>query len=214
MIVREARDKVMFTGIIEQTISVLRTEDRRDATSRTLTLSRPWDDVKSGESIAVSGVCLTVAGLTDRELRFDVIRETLDRTNLGQLRAGDMVNVERALCIGDRLDGHFVQGHVDGVGRLVEKISNGDEQRLTIEAPPTVAKFLAPKGSVCVDGVSLTIASLEGNRFDVALIPTTLAITSIGRREIGWTFNLEADILAKQIVHFLESRDIPGQKSN
>jgi riboflavin synthase len=202
----------MFTGIVEQTVHILRAEDR--GASRQLILPRTWTDVKLGDSIAVSGACLTVAGLADRELSFDVIKETLDRTNLGKLRAGDDVNVERALRVGDRIDGHFVQGHVDGLGKLVTKIAHRNEWRLTIEAPSSVAKFLAPKGSICVDGASLTIASVERQQFDVALIPTTLAITNIGRREVGWMFNLEADILAKQVVHYLESRDIRPQKSN
>jgi riboflavin synthase len=144
--------------------------------------------------------------LAPYEIGFDVIKETLDKTNLGLLTNGDHVNVERALCVGDRLDGHFVQGHVDGVAPLVKQIASETEWRLTIEAPPHLAKYLAPKGSICIDGVSLTIAALNGTQFEVALIPTTLNLTNLGKREIGWPFNLEADIISKQIVHFLEQR--------
>jgi riboflavin synthase len=179
-------------------------EDRGAA--RKISLPRVWDDVNLGESIAINGVCLTLAGLSDRELLFDVIKETLDKTNLGLLRAGDEVNVERSLRVGDRIDGHFVQGHVDGVGKLVKKVDDQTETRLTIEAPPEIAKFIAPKGSICIDGVSVTIASVEDNRFEVALIPTTLAVTTLGKREVGWPLNIEADIISKQVVTFLEQR--------
>jgi riboflavin synthase len=176
---------------------------------RRLVLATQWNDVKDGESIAVNGVCLTVAEITPRGVGFDVIKETLDKTNLGSLGPGDEVNVERSLRVGDRIDGHFVQGHVDGTGLLADQINSPNEVRLTITAPDHLAKFLAPKGSISIDGVSLTIASVQGNVFDVALIPTTLRLTTLGSREIGWRFNLEADILSKTIVHYLEQRGVP-----
>jgi riboflavin synthase len=194
----------MFTGIVEKTLAVIGVA--QGPMFRRLTLAHDWPDVKLGESIAINGVCLTIAELAPYEIGFDVIKETLDKTNLGLLTNGDHVNVERALCVGDRLDGHFVQGHVDGVAPLVKQIASETEWRLTIEAPPHLAKYLAPKGSICIDGVSLTIAALNGTQFEVALIPTTLNLTNLGKREIGWPFNLEADIISKQIVHFLEQR--------
>jgi riboflavin synthase len=194
----------MFTGIVEKTQRVIGVA--QGPMFRRLTIAHDWPDVKPGESIAVNGVCLTIAELAPGEIGFDVIKETLDKTNLGLLTNGDHVNVERALRAGDRIDGHFVQGHVDGVAPLVKQIASESEWRLTIEAPPQLAKYLAPKGSICIDGVSLTLAALNGNHFDVALIPTTLNRTNLGKREIGWPFNLEADIISKQIVHFLEQR--------
>src|SRR5438067_10457773 len=196
----------MFTGIVEKTLKVIGVA--QGPMFRRLTIAHNWPDVKPGESIAVNGVCLTIAELAPFEIGFDVIKETLDKTNLGLLTNGDHVNVERALRAGDRIDGHFVQGHVDGVAPLVKQIASETEWRLTIEAPSHLAKYLAPKGSICIDGVSLTIASLCGNQFEVALIPTTLNMTNLGKREIGWPFNLEADIISKQIVHFLEQRDV------
>ena len=201
----------MFTGIVEQTVRLARAEDRDGL--RRIALPQMWEEVRLGESIAINGVCLTVAELGDDEISFDVIKETIERTNLGECRAGDEVNVERSLRAGDPINGHFVQGHVDGVGKLVAKIAGNPEWRMTIEAPAEIAKYLAPKGSICIDGVSLTIAAIDGNRFDVALIPTTLERTTLGRRDIGWQLNLEADFLSKQIVHYLEARGVALQKS-
>ena len=194
----------MFTGIIERNTRVIGAVD--GPAFRRLTLASHWDDVRPGESIAVNGVCLTAAEFGPGEIGFDVIPETLQKTNLGLLKKGDEVHVERSLRVGDRIDGHFVQGHVDGTGHLVEQVADGKEWRLTIEANAAVAKYLVPKGSVCVDGVSLTIAKVDGSRFDVALIPTTLTLTTLGQRNIGWPFNLEADVISKTVVSFLERR--------
>jgi riboflavin synthase len=121
------------------------------------------------------------------------------------------MNVERAMKIGDRIDGHFVQGHVDGRARLAQRIENTDETRLVVEAPDHLAKFLVPKGSVTIDGVSLTIAALRGNIFEVALIPTTLSLTTLADRPTGWNFNLETDVLSKTIVTWLERRTAAGE---
>ncbi len=197
-------DPPMFTGIIERTLFVRGVAD--GPKFRRVTLPNPWADVKHGESVAVNGCCLTVAELSAGELGFDVIAETLDKTNLGALANGSRVNVERSLRVGDRIDGHFVQGHVDGTGQLLAVDNAADEWRYTIEAPAAVAKYLVPKGSVTVDGVSLTIAALDGARFQVALIPTTLDLTTLGDRSPGWAFNLEADLFGKTIVSFLERR--------
>jgi riboflavin synthase len=202
----------MFTGIIQRVLAVRAVEQR--GSTRRIVLPNAWPDVRLGESIAINGVCLTVADIGQDQLFFDIISETVDRTNLAWLEAGDEVNIERSLRAGDRIDGHFVQGHVDGTGKLLRKIDTPDECRLTIQVLDQIAQFLAPKGSICVDGVSLTIAALGRGEFDVALIPTTLKLTTLGRREPGWQFNLEADILAKQIVHFLQSRQSGLSKSN
>jgi riboflavin synthase len=165
-----------------------------------------WDDIKLGESIAVNGVCLTVAEITPPTLGFDVIPETLSKTNLGLLKAGDRVNVERSLRAGDRIDGHFVQGHVDATARLSAQTPGQEEFRLTVQPPLELMKFVVPKGSVALDGVSLTVAAVGKDRFEVALIPTTLNLTTLASREIGWPFNFEADILSKTIVSWLERR--------
>ncbi len=195
----------MFTGIIEKTAKVTRVVENRMA--KRLVIRHAWPDLRDGESIAVNGVCLTIAEFTPDEASFDVIAETIDKTNLGSLRIGDDVHVERALRVGDRFDGHFVQGHVDGRARLVEQRQSNTEWRLVVEAPDQLAKYLSPKGSVAIDGVSLTIAALNGNKFELALIPTTLEITALGRRPVGWLFNFEADMMSKTIVHWLEQRE-------
>jgi riboflavin synthase alpha subunit len=197
----------MFTGIIEKTARVISVA--KAPMFDRLTIASDWNDVRDGESIAVNGVCLTVAEQSPGRVGFDVITETLSRTNLGLLAEGDQVHVERSLRAGDRISGHFVQGHVDGVAALLEQSACGaNEWRLTLECPVELAKYLTPKGSVTLDGVSLTIASVNGNRFDVALIPTTLQITTLGRRSAGWPFNLEMDVLAKIVISFLERRQL------
>jgi riboflavin synthase len=195
---------VMFTGIIEKRTTVLGAAD--GPMFRRLTIRGDWTDVAAGESIAVNGCCLTVAEIQPGQLGFDVIQETLNKTNLRLLQGGDEINVERSLRVGDRIDGHFVQGHVDGTGPLVELLTTDREYRLRIAAPDHLVKYLAPKGSIAIDGVSLTIARVEGNEFEIALIPTTLNLTTLGGRQPGWLFNLEADILSKTIVHYLEQQ--------
>jgi riboflavin synthase len=202
----------MFTGIIETTSRIIGVAS--GPMFRRLTTASLWDDVRLGESIAVNGCCLTVAEMPPGELGFDVIAETLAKTNLGSLAEGDEVHLERAMRIGDRIDGHFVQGHIDGTARLVEYRNDGKEFRLSVEAPRDLAKYLAPKGSVTIDGVSLTIAALNDNIFEVALIPTTLARTSLGKRPIGWAFNLETDILSKTVVAWLERQGMTGRQGD
>ena len=199
----------MFTGIVQSTAIIQKARDHPGG--RRLSIARgeleSADDLMIGESIAINGACMTLAALDNDALHFDVIAESLGKTNLGELRAGDAVNIERSLRVGDRIDGHFVQGHVDGVGKLVEKSASEKEWRYTIDAPTELVKYLSPKGSICVDGVSLTIASLQGDTFDVALIPTTLKLTTLAARDVGYRFNLECDTMAKQIVTFLEQRE-------
>jgi riboflavin synthase len=192
----------MFTGIIEKTLPIVAATDGPHF--RRLVIPNAWPDTKLGESIAINGCCLTISEITANGLNFDVIKETLDKTNLGWLSPGDLINVERSLRIGDRLDGHFVQGHIDGVGVLSDQTLSSDETRLSIQTPDHLTKYLTPKGSVAVDGVSLTIAAVKANLFEVALIPTTLNLTTLGSRELGWRFNLEADVLSKTIVNYLE----------
>lgn len=195
----------MFSGIVEKAIKVIGVAD--GAQFRRLTLACDWPDVRSGESIAVNGCCLTISSLAPGQLGFDVIPETLAKTNLGLLKAGELVNVERALRLADRIDGHFVQGHIDGTAPLVERIAGESEYRLVVEPPAHLAQYIVPKGSVCIDGVSLTVAAIKGKWFEVALIPTTLNLTQLGSRPIGWPLNLETDIISKTIISWLERRE-------
>ena len=193
----------MFTGIIERTAHV--TGVSKGPSFLRLTIADHWGDTADGESIAVNGVCLTVAERSHGTIGFDVVPETLSKTNLGMLTDGDAVHVERALRVGDRISGHFVQGHVDGLASLVEQTSDdAGGWRMTLRAPHELADFLTPKGSVTLDGVSLTIASVHGSEFEVALIPTTLQITLLGKRSTGWQFNLETDVLTKSVVTWLK----------
>ncbi len=198
----------MFTGIVERSVRVASVSDGTGF--RRLNLAADWPDAKRGESVAVNGVCLTIAELSRGLLAFDVVPETLAKTNLGPLQAGDIVHVERSLRVGDRIDGHFVQGHVDGAALLLEQTGggSGNEARLRCETSDALAKYVVPKGSVCLDGVSLTVANVSGNVFEVALIPTTVQLTRLTSREKGWRFNFEADVLSKTIISFLERRGI------
>lgn len=192
----------MFTGIVERTVEVSRVSDHPGG--RRLWLKHRWGDEIHGESIAINGCCLTVAEVSDSGLQFDAIPETLAKTNLGTLTAGDPVHVERSLRASDRIDGHFVQGHVDGLAELVARTTSDAEWRLRIRPSADLMPFVFPKGSVCVDGVSLTVAALDADSFEVALIPTTLEKTTLGDREPGWRFNFEADVMAKGVVHTLQ----------
>ena len=202
----------MFTGIIETTARIIGVATG-PAFVR-LTIASEWDDVKDGESIAINGVCLTVAELRPGEVGFDVVKETLSRTNLGLLAQGDRVHVERSLRVGDRISGHFVQGHVDGTAILVSQgLQGADEWRMTLECTAEVAKYLTPKGSVTLDGVSLTLAAVHGTKFEVALIPATLRLTELGRRDASWPFNLEVDVLSKTVVAWLERQSIQMQNA-
>lgn len=195
---------IMFSGIIERTAKVFSVNET--PMFRRLTIGIDWFDATLGQSIAINGVCLTAAEVKPGQVGFDVITETLAKTNLGLLKAGDLVNIERSLRVGDRIDGHFVQGHVDAVGKLARTISTENEFRLAIEPPAELRKYIVPKGSVSIDGVSLTVASVSWPTFEVALIPTTLHLTTLGSRPAGWLFNLETDIISKTIVSFLEQR--------
>lgn len=170
-----------------------------------------------GDSICVSGVCLTVAeigskGSTSRVLTFDVIAETLRKSTLGSLRAGSEVNIEPAVLPTQPLGGHFMQGHVDAVAEVVAVHDKPDEWRTTIRPPADLLPMIIPKGSIAIDGVSLTIASVASDRFDVALIPTTLEMTTLAKRKPGDNVNLEADILAKTLVNYLEKFANPGTR--
>lgn len=199
----------MFTGIIHSMGRIVRSE-QRDGDMRLVIKAPDLDlaDVALGDSIAVSGCCLTVVAIEDAMLAFDVSNESLSLTMLGGLRTGDAVNLEKALRLSDRLGGHLVAGHVDGIGHIVSIEPDARSQRWTIEAPQACLRYVAAKGSVCVDGVSLTVNAVDGNRFEVNLIPHTLACTTFEHRRAGDRVNLEVDMLARYVER-LRSCDHP-----
>ena len=208
----------MFTGIVEELGRVHRIEERpghpREAGAGRrfcFAAQEVLADAKVGSSIAVSGVCLTVVAVEPGRFSVDAVPETLSRTILGELRVGDPVNLERPLTLEQRLGGHLVQGHVDGVGEVVTVTPEGDGVRVTIAIPPPLRRYVAEKGSLAVDGVSLTVASAEGDRCDVALIPHTLKVTTSGGYASGTRVNLEVDLLARYLARlFDESRSGGG----
>lgn len=201
----------MFTGLVEEMGTVQAVVPGEQSTTLTIACRKVLADAKIGDSISVSGVCLTATALGDGWFEAQAIVETLQRTTLGRLRPGDQVNLERTLAAGERFGGHFVQGHVDGVGTVTAVVPEGDSVRMTIAAPPAVMRYIVEKGSVTVDGISLTVAGVHHDRFDVALIPHTLAVTTIGQRQPGDEVNLEADILGKYVDHLLQQRKETGK---
>ena len=199
----------MFTGIIEELGQVAALERRGDSAVLTVRASKIAEDVVHGASIAVNGVCLTVVGWSDGapvELGFDVMGETLDRSDIGVLQPGDVVNLERAVRADGRLDGHIVQGHVDGTGTLISRTPGDNWDSLRFELPPDLARYVAEKGSIAVDGVSLTVSAVGDNWFEVGLIPETLRATNLGAKLPGEPVNLETDVLAKYTERLLEKR--------
>jgi len=193
----------MFTGLI-QAVGQLAARAPRGAGAR-LSLRVPFAHLVLGESIAVAGVCLTVDAVTGDGFEADASPETLAKTTLGALAAGDRVNLERALKLEDRLGGHIVSGHVDGVGRLVSRSRMDDAERLVFRAPRELLRFIAPKGSIAVDGVSLTVNEAEGETFAVAIIPRTAKETTLCALAVGDAVNLEIDVVARYVLHGLES---------
>ena len=193
----------MFTGIVEE-LGVLRSVRRGSDSARlVIGAEKILEDVRVGDSIAVNGVCLTAVSFTGREFAADVMAETLAKTNLGLLKPGDLVNLERALRLGDRLGGHLVTGHIDGVGRIKRRREQDIAVLLEIEAPPEVMRYVVKKGSVAVDGVSLTVADVGRQGFLVSLIPHTAGQTTLGAKRPGETVNLEADIIGKYVERLL-----------
>ncbi len=203
----------MFTGIIQAVGRVASRETRgRDARLAIAAAPLGLEDVVIGDSIAVAGVCLTAVALEHDGFAADVSMETLARTTLGTLQAGDPVNLEKALRLADRLGGHLVSGHVDGVGRVVGIDDDGDSQRWTFSAPQALLRYIAVKGSICVDGTSLTVNGIVGDHFGVTLIPHTLAATTFGVRKPGDPVNLEVDLIARYVDRALD-RDREDQEA-
>ena len=196
----------MFTGIIQTVGRIARLEPRGgDVRLAIDTAGLDLTDVQLGDSIAVSGVCLTAVTLEARGFSADVSNETLSLTTLGKLKAGDPVNLEKALRLADRLGGHLVSGHVDGLGKVVSVTPDGRSQRWVFEVPTTLSRYIAAKGSVCIDGTSLTVNEVAGQRFGVNLIPHTVENTAFHARRPGDAVNIEIDMLARYVARLAES---------
>ncbi len=189
----------MFTGIVEELGRVRRVDHHDGGARLEIGCERVLDDAQDGASIAVNGCCLTVVGVGDGWWAADAVVETLERTSLGGLRAGDPVNLERPVRLADRLGGHIVQGHVDGVGTVSEAREDGFARVVTIAAPAELLRYVVEKGSIAVDGVSLTVSAIAVDSFSVSLIPETLERTNLGSAQPGQPVNLEVDVLAKYV---------------
>ena len=191
----------MFTGIVEgigSVMSVSKSRRRADTTMR-VNLGRMGHGLKRGDSVCINGACLTVTKMSKSEAEFQMVAETIRRTNLGKVKPHDKVNIERSMKVGDRLEGHFVLGHVDGIGTIDDVRKMPSETKIWIKLDKGLASFLVSKGSIAVDGVSLTLVDVEDDRVSVSLIPHTLGETTLGSRRKGDTVNIETDILAKYV---------------
>jgi riboflavin synthase len=200
----------MFTGIVVEVGTVTSRQPTPTGARLAVAARTVLDDLSEGDSVAINGACMTAIDIGPEGFAVDVVHESLGRTNLGDLTEGASVNLERPLAASGRLDGHFVQGHVDGVGTVVA-CSGGDEVRMRIEVPADLAPYMVEKGSVTVDGVSLTITDVaagddEVQWFEVALIPHTLEVTVLGSRDVGSRVNIEVDVLAKYVERVMEAR--------
>lgn len=194
----------MFTGIVQELGEVADVKSSGDSAQLTVRGPHATADARHGDSIAVNGVCLTVVAAAGGAFTVDVMRETLDRSALGTLQPGDRVNLEPAVKVSDRLGGHIVQGHVDGVG-VVKSRTPGDRWEVVrVGLPQDLSRYLVEKGSIAVDGVSLTVSAVGDDFFEVSLIPTTLELTTLGRRQPGEQVNLEVDIIAKYVERLVQ----------
>jgi riboflavin synthase len=197
----------VFTGLIIE-LGEIAAIDRRAQDARLAIRGRKiLQDIAVGDSIAINGVCLTVTTIKADVVSFDVSGETLKSTNLGELRRGDRVNLEPSLRPNSKMGGHFVSGHVDGIGRIRSRRAEGNAERIEIESPAHVLKYLVQKGSVSVDGISLTVVDVLKDAFSLVIIPHTASLTTIGFKKAGDTVNLEPDILAKYVEKFLHKAD-------
>lgn len=196
----------MFTGIVEELGTVATIEEQGDAIRLTIRATTVLEDARLGDSISVNGCCLTVAERGEDTWTADVMQETLDKTSLAGVAPGDRVNLERAVTAHTRLGGHIVQGHVDGVGHVVRRTPSEHWEVVEIALPPALARYLVDKGSITVDGISLTVVEAGAESFTVSLIPETLARTTLGFRQAGDRVNLETDVIAKYVEKLLGDR--------
>jgi len=204
----------MFTGIIEELGKVKRIQRGSKSIVLTIEATKVLEDVRLGDSIATNGVCLTVTSFKQDEFTVDVMPETMRHSSLGELKVASEVNLERALRLGDRLGGHLVSGHIDGLGIIKAKRREDNAIVVTIEAPNDILKYIIHKGSIAIDGVSLTVANLGDDSFDISLIPHTSQVTLLGQKEIGAKVNLEVDMIGKYVERMLNSKEENNKKSD
>lgn len=198
----------MFSGLVEATARIAALLEEPGGVRLVLERPAEYTDVRLGDSIAIQGCCLTVVELTARTLSFQAGRETLSRTSLGSRKSGDKLNCERSLKLGDRLGGHLVTGHIDGQGALVSRDDEAEWSTMVFTAPAALMRQMASKGSIAIEGVSLTLVEVTNATFSVALIPHTLAHTTLGELKVGQAVNLETDLLAKYVQRQLETGEI------
>ena len=196
----------MFTGLVEEVGKVRELLAGADGTRLSIQAGRVLEGLALGDSVAVDGACLTVAELDSGGFWVGVSPETLHRTNLGERAVGDALNLERAVQVGGRLGGHYVQGHVDGVGRIVDTRVDGDSLRVWFAADPDLMRYIVVKGYICVDGISLTVTERAGDRFGVALVAYTQGAVALPTKPIGASVNIEVDVIAKYVESLLEAR--------
>jgi len=197
----------MFTGLIEDVGKVVEASPRRGSTRLGIACALPVEEMRDGDSVAVDGACLTVVQRRGNRFHADVVAETLARTTLGRLRPGRRVNLERALRLGDHLGGHLVLGHVDDTARVTSLTRRGDDVRLRVELTPAIRRYVALKGSVALQGVSLTVSGLDESSFEVALVPQTLDRTTLGEARVGEPLNVEVDLLARYLERITGTGD-------
>ena len=193
----------MFTGIVEGIGIIKKFEKKtnsRSAAKMKVDLGNLAKGLKAGHSVAINGVCLTVTRISKSEAEFEMIGETIKKTDLGKLESGDKVNIERSLKVGDRMEGHFVLGHIDGTGKIINIKKFPKEIKLWIELPNNLTKYVVKKGSIAIDGISLTLVDIIKNKISVCIIPHTMEITNLNSKKIGDKVNIETDILGKYII--------------
>ena len=187
----------MFTGIIENLGEIKKIDKYEDYWK--FSVSTNFTDVKLGDSISINGVCLTVTKIDEKQLDFEVVSETLIKSNFKSINEGDVVNLERSLKLNDRLDGHLVQGHVEDTGKILSKVTNEGETKIKIEIDKDIIKYCIYKGSIAVDGISLTISKIYSNSIEICIIPYTLKHTTLGIKDVGSLVNIETDMISKYV---------------
>ena len=201
----------MFTGIVEELGTVSQIQKTDSGKQFTITAKAIMDDLKVGDSVCVNGVCLTVTTSNESSFNIDLVKETLKKSNLGNLKKENSVNLERAITLSTRLGGHILQGHVETVGVIMDKVPSGDGAMLSVGIDPGFMRYCISKGSIALDGVSLTIASIHENIIKIALIPHTLEMTTLGLKDVGDSLNIETDIIGKYIERLMSFEDEDDQ---
>lgn len=196
----------MFTGIVEELGKVILIEKNTKSAKIKISVELVTEDLKIGDSVAVNGVCLTIINFSPTHITAEIMMETLEKTSMRSIRSGDRVNLERALRVDDRLGGHIVSGHVDGIGKIISKKNDGIAEVFDISYPPEVKKYLAKKGSVAIDGISLTIVEVKSDYFRLSLIPHSLNNTTLGFKKSGDIVNIEIDVLARYIERLFSTK--------